>query len=200
MRRWVTFHGISLNVEPDLSHFGGIVPCGIAETRYGVTSLVDLGLPVTMADADVALRTAFEAVFGGNGDGGGPVSVAGSSAAVTMRHGWAPGLLGWVVAEHGRYYAREWRLGPLFEAKVAQGLGELALRFDPRRDMLLSALDGETTLGFIAVDGSGPEPRWRARASATSSSLTARAGAALAASSSTKPCASSSMPASTGRS
>ncbi len=64
VRRWVTFHGISLNVEPDLSHFGGIVPCGIAESRYGVTSLVDLGLPVTMHDADVALRAAFEDVFG----------------------------------------------------------------------------------------------------------------------------------------
>ena len=64
VRRWVTFHGISLNVEPDLSHFGGIVPCGIAQEAYGVTSLVDLGLPVTMHDADVALRAAFEQVFG----------------------------------------------------------------------------------------------------------------------------------------
>ena len=62
VRRWVTFHGISLNVEPDLSHFSGIVPCGV--TRHGVTSLVDLGLPVTMHDADVALRSAFEEVFG----------------------------------------------------------------------------------------------------------------------------------------
>ncbi len=58
----MTFHGVSLNVEPDLSHFSGIVPCGV--TRHGVTSLVDLGLPVTMYDADVALRAAFEAVFG----------------------------------------------------------------------------------------------------------------------------------------
>jgi len=64
MRRWVTFHGISLNVEPDLSHFGGIVPCGIADPRYGVTSLVDMGLPVTMADADLALQEAFNGVFG----------------------------------------------------------------------------------------------------------------------------------------
>ncbi|WP_293868430.1 lipoyl(octanoyl) transferase LipB [uncultured Alsobacter sp.] len=64
VRRWVTFHGISLNVEPDLSRFSGIVPCGIAETRYGVTSLVDLGLPVTMDDADAALRATFEEVFG----------------------------------------------------------------------------------------------------------------------------------------
>jgi lipoyl(octanoyl) transferase len=64
VRRWVTFHGIALNVEPDLTHFSGIVPCGIADPRYGVTSLVDLGLPVTMADADLALKAAFEEVFG----------------------------------------------------------------------------------------------------------------------------------------
>lgn len=64
VRRWVTFHGISLNVEPDLTHFAGIVPCGISDPRYGVTSLVDLGLPVTMTDADIALRAAFEKVFG----------------------------------------------------------------------------------------------------------------------------------------
>jgi lipoyl(octanoyl) transferase len=62
LRRWVSFHGVSLNVEPDLSHFGGIVPCGIAE--HGVTSLVDLGLPVTMADADAALKANFQRVFG----------------------------------------------------------------------------------------------------------------------------------------
>lgn len=64
MRKWVSFHGISLNVEPDLTHFSGIVPCGISEQKYGVTSLVDLGLPVTMADADIALKRAFEKVFG----------------------------------------------------------------------------------------------------------------------------------------
>jgi lipoyl(octanoyl) transferase len=62
LRRWVSFHGISLNVEPDLSHFSGIVPCGISE--HGVTSLVDLGLPVTLDDADAALRLSFERVFG----------------------------------------------------------------------------------------------------------------------------------------
>ncbi len=62
LRKWVSFHGISLNVDPDLSHFGGIVPCGVRE--HGVTSLVDLGLPVTMADVDLALRRNFEAVFG----------------------------------------------------------------------------------------------------------------------------------------
>lgn len=64
LRRWVSFHGIAINVEPDLAHFGGIVPCGIAERHLGVTSLVDLGHPVTMADVDVALRHAFEEVFG----------------------------------------------------------------------------------------------------------------------------------------
>ncbi|MDN2583411.1 lipoyl(octanoyl) transferase LipB [Aquibium sp. ELW1220] len=62
LRRWVSFHGIAINVEPDLSHFSGIVPCGIA--GHGVTSLVDLGLPVTMADLDVALKQGFEEVFG----------------------------------------------------------------------------------------------------------------------------------------
>ncbi len=62
LRRWVSFHGIAINVEPDLSHFGGIVPCGIS--GHGVTSLVDLGLPVTMEDADLALRKAFDEVFG----------------------------------------------------------------------------------------------------------------------------------------
>ena len=64
LRKWVSFHGISLNVEPDLSHFGGIVPCGIKEQTFGVTSLVDLGHPVTMADADLALKAAFAEIFG----------------------------------------------------------------------------------------------------------------------------------------
>lgn len=62
LRKWISFHGISINVEPDLDHFSGIVPCGI--TDHGVTSLVDLGLPVSMTDLDVVLRTSFEAVFG----------------------------------------------------------------------------------------------------------------------------------------
>lgn len=62
VQRWVTFHGVSLNVEPDLTHFSGIVPCGVRE--HGVTSLVDLGLPVTMADVDAAMKHAFEKVFG----------------------------------------------------------------------------------------------------------------------------------------
>ena len=67
LRRWVTFHGVSLNVEPDLSHFSGIVPCGIAQAHYGVTSLVDLGLPVTMPEVDSILRREFEGVFGETG-------------------------------------------------------------------------------------------------------------------------------------
>ncbi|MBY6091530.1 lipoyl(octanoyl) transferase LipB [Maritimibacter alkaliphilus] len=67
LRRWVSFHGISINVEPELEHFGGIVPCGIS--GHGVTSLVDLGLPVTMDDLDVALRKSFDAVFGEAADG-----------------------------------------------------------------------------------------------------------------------------------
>ncbi len=61
LRRWVSFHGISINVEPDLSHFSGIVPCGIRD--HGVTSLVDLGLPVTMADLDLALKQTFSRHF-----------------------------------------------------------------------------------------------------------------------------------------
>jgi lipoyl(octanoyl) transferase len=64
LRRWVSFHGIAINVEPELTHFSAIVPCGVADVRCGVTSLVDLGLPVTMEDVDVALRQAFEEVFG----------------------------------------------------------------------------------------------------------------------------------------
>lgn len=62
IRRWVSFHGISLNVEPDLEHFAGIVPCGI--TAHGVTSLVDLGLLVTLDEADAALKASFQRVFG----------------------------------------------------------------------------------------------------------------------------------------
>lgn len=62
LRKWVSFHGISINVEPDLEHFSGIVPCGI--TEHGVTSLVDLGLTVTMDDLDVALKASFERNFG----------------------------------------------------------------------------------------------------------------------------------------
>ncbi len=67
IRRWVTYHGVAINVEPELAHFAGIKPCGVADTPatpYGVTSLVDLGHPCVMADMDVALRGAFEQVFG----------------------------------------------------------------------------------------------------------------------------------------
>jgi lipoyl(octanoyl) transferase len=64
LRRWVTLHGIALNVDPDLSHFSGIMPCGVAEHRYGVTSLADLGLPISMAEVDMQLRREFEALFG----------------------------------------------------------------------------------------------------------------------------------------
>ena len=61
LRKWITFHGLSINVDPDLSHFQGIVPCGIKE--HGVTSLVDLGLPVSMTDLDIALTKSFSKVF-----------------------------------------------------------------------------------------------------------------------------------------
>ncbi len=64
VRKWVSLHGIALNVEPELSHFSGIVPCGVSAARYGVTSLADLGLPVTMPEVDMALRRAFEELFG----------------------------------------------------------------------------------------------------------------------------------------
>jgi len=62
LRRWVSFHGVSLNVDPDLGHFSGIVPCGV--TQHGVTSLADLGAPATLAEADAALKAAFVSVFG----------------------------------------------------------------------------------------------------------------------------------------
>ncbi len=65
LRKWISFHGISINVDPDLSHFDGIVPCGVS--GYGVTSLVDLGLPVTLADVDVALKKTFSQAFGALG-------------------------------------------------------------------------------------------------------------------------------------
>jgi lipoyl(octanoyl) transferase len=62
VRRWVSFHGVSIDVEPDLAHFDGIVPCGVR--GHGITSLADLGLTVTMPEFDMALRAAFESVFG----------------------------------------------------------------------------------------------------------------------------------------
>src|SRR5215212_6933831 len=64
LKRWVSLHGIALNIAPDLRHFAGIVPCGVADARYGVTSLADLGLNVSMAECDLALRPHFEALFG----------------------------------------------------------------------------------------------------------------------------------------
>ena len=64
VRQWVTLHGVALNVEPDLSHFSGIVPCGVADPRYGITSLAELGVTASMAEVDMALRAAFEPLFG----------------------------------------------------------------------------------------------------------------------------------------
>ena len=64
LKRWVSFHGIAINVEPDLTHFDAIVPCGVSDPRYGVTSLADLGHTATMADVEIALRQGFEQVFG----------------------------------------------------------------------------------------------------------------------------------------
>jgi lipoyl(octanoyl) transferase len=64
LKRWVSFHGIAINIEPDLSHFSAIVPCGVADPCYGVTSFADLGHLVSMAEIDIALRRAFEEVFG----------------------------------------------------------------------------------------------------------------------------------------
>jgi lipoyl(octanoyl) transferase len=74
VRRWVTFHGFSLNVEPDLSHFTGIVPCGISQ--YGVTSLWDLGIHVTMEEVDSALMATFDEVFGP--EAAGPMRLGGN--------------------------------------------------------------------------------------------------------------------------
>ena len=68
IQRWVTLHGFALNVAPDLSHFSGIVPCGVSEPRYGVTSLADLGRPAVMAEVDRALRAEFKPLFGATAD------------------------------------------------------------------------------------------------------------------------------------
>jgi lipoyl(octanoyl) transferase len=68
VQRWVTLHGFSLNVAPDLSHFSGIVPCGVSDRRYGVTSLADLGRPAFMTDVDRVLRAEFKALFGPTAD------------------------------------------------------------------------------------------------------------------------------------
>ena len=68
VQRWVTLHGFALNVEPDLSHFADIVPCGVTDPRYGVTSLADLGVSASMTDVDRALRAAFAPLFGATVD------------------------------------------------------------------------------------------------------------------------------------
>jgi len=70
IKRWVSFHCIAINVEPELSHFSAIVPCGVTDPRYGVTSLLDLGIPVSMPEVDMALRAEFEGVFGKTEDRG----------------------------------------------------------------------------------------------------------------------------------
>jgi lipoyl(octanoyl) transferase len=82
IKKWVSLHGVALNVDPDLTHFSGIVPCGVSEQRYGVTSLVDLGLPVTLNDVDLALRREFEQLFGVTSTAGQAAETAG---AVTAR-------------------------------------------------------------------------------------------------------------------
>ena len=88
VRRWVAFHGVAINVEPDLGHFAGIVPCGIR--GHGVTSLVDLGLPVTMPDLDLALRRRFGAFFPSNGKSAGE-STAGPSCPPGLQGGRGDG-------------------------------------------------------------------------------------------------------------
>ena len=88
VKRWVSLHGVALNVEPDLSHFSGIVPCGVAEQRYGVTSLNDLGLTATMPDVDIALRAEFEKLFGysvGNTEKRSPGRTSATSSALPSR-------------------------------------------------------------------------------------------------------------------
>jgi len=84
VKRWVTLHGIALNVDCDLSHYAGIVPCGVSTPDYGVTSLADLGLPVSMAKVDVALRRQFEALFGQTVSASGEPSDAKTVAAATQ--------------------------------------------------------------------------------------------------------------------
>jgi lipoyl(octanoyl) transferase len=69
IRRWVTLHGIALNIDCDLSHYAGIVPCGVSEPRYGVTSLADLGIRANLVEIDTALRREFEQLFGATSDG-----------------------------------------------------------------------------------------------------------------------------------
>jgi lipoyl(octanoyl) transferase len=84
IQRWVTLHGISLNVDCDLAHYAGIVPCGVSEPRHGVTSLADLGLRVAMAQVDGALRREFEQLFGST------TFVSGPQAEAPERQGLMP--------------------------------------------------------------------------------------------------------------
>jgi len=79
VQRWVTFHGFALNVAPELSHFSGIVPCGVSDPRYGITSLADLGMPVAMHEVDKVLRTEFEKLLGATSDVQGLASTENSS-------------------------------------------------------------------------------------------------------------------------
>jgi lipoyl(octanoyl) transferase len=79
VRQWVTLHGFSLNVAPDLSHFSGIVPCGVSDRRYGVTSLADLGRSISMSEVDRMLRAEFAKLFGATADAQEPPSAENSS-------------------------------------------------------------------------------------------------------------------------
>ena len=87
VKRWVTLHGISLNVDPDLRHFSGIVPCGISDASFGVTSFVDLGIPVSMAEVDAILRREFIPLFGGARSAPGEASAAASEGAPPLALG-----------------------------------------------------------------------------------------------------------------
>jgi lipoyl(octanoyl) transferase len=93
IQRWVTLHGFALNIEPELSHFSGIVPCGVSDRRYGVTSLADLGVTVSMPEVDMVLRSTFAPLFGatiddqtvGNTENNSPRRRSFSSSAVPSR-------------------------------------------------------------------------------------------------------------------
>jgi lipoyl(octanoyl) transferase len=80
VRQWVTLHGFALNVEPDLTHFAGIVPCGVSDRHFGVTSLADLGRTLSMPEVDIALRSAFEPLFGATADAQAPPSTENNSS------------------------------------------------------------------------------------------------------------------------
>ena len=111
LKRWVSLHGIALNVDPDLSHFSGIVPCGVADPRYGVTSLTDLGHPVTLPEVDMALRREFEGLFGRNGRRAGHAG----------RH-----CAGLILRAH--VIAAGWQVGPMFEHTCSPASERLQVR------------------------------------------------------------------------